>query len=149
MTSQRHRRDALPWFFAMHGFTVLHRKMAEIGRGAAYMGFSTSNSSIKLQLLLRREWRSPQGVDKVRGLLPSLGITPTIGGVAAISAEIEPEKFKDLFGVTATETAPRPPGERDFGQSGGNISPDLKVPEPLSEFVESISAAPGHIYLKN
>jgi hypothetical protein len=108
-----------------------------------------SNAPIKLQILLRREWRNAQGVDKVRGLLPALGITPTIGGVAAISAEIEAEKFRELFGVTATPTAPQPPGERDFGKSGGYTSPDLKVPAALSEFVESISAAPGHIYLRD
>jgi hypothetical protein len=69
--------------------------------------------------------------------------------VAAISAEVEPEKFKDLFGVTATETAPQSPGGREFGRSGGNVSPDLKVPAALSDYVESISAAPGHIYLRN
>jgi hypothetical protein len=133
----------------MHGSAILHWKMAQIGQGLFTSGFSTSNSSIKLQLLLRREWRNSQGVDKVRGLLASLGITPTIGGVAAISAEVEPEKFKDLFGVTATETPPQSPGERDFGRSGGNVSPDLKVPAALSDYVESISAAPGHIYLQN
>jgi hypothetical protein len=108
-----------------------------------------SNAPIKLQILLRREWRNAQGVDKVHGLLPALGITPTVGGVAAISAEIEAEQFKELFGVTATATAPQPPGERDFGKSGGYTSPDLKVPAALSEFVESISAAPGHIYLRD
>jgi hypothetical protein len=114
----------------------------------AYLEASTPSSSVKLQLLLRKEWRNPQGIEKVRGILSSLGLSPTAGGLVTISADIEPEKFKNMFGVTATETAPQPPGEREAGRSGGYISPDLKVPAALSDYVESISAAPGHIYLQ-
>jgi hypothetical protein len=51
-----------------------------------------------------------------------------------------------MFGVTATETAPRPPGKTDFGVSGGHVSPDLKVPDALADHVDSITAAPGHSY---
>jgi hypothetical protein len=109
---------------------------------------ATPKPSIKLQILLRREWRTPQGVETVQGLLRSLGLMPTAGGLATISADIEPEKLEEIFGVTATETAPQPPGGREFGRSGGNISPELKVPAALSDYVESISAAPGHIYLQ-
>jgi hypothetical protein len=68
--------------------------------------------------------------------------------LATISAEIAPEKFKEMFGVTATETAPQSPGAQESGRSAGNVSPDLKVPAALSDFVQSISAAPGHIYLQ-
>jgi hypothetical protein len=104
--------------------------------------------SIKLQLLLRSNWRSPQGLDKVRQILASLGLTPTAGGLATISAEVEPEKFKEIFGVTATETAPQPPAGQEFGRSGGYTSPELQVPAALSEYVQSISTASGHIYLR-
>ncbi len=107
-----------------------------------------SDPSIKLQLLLRANWRSPQGLDKVREILASLGLTPTAGGLVTISAEVEPEKFKEVFGVTAIETTPQPPGAQEFGRSGGYNSPELQVPTALSEYVQSISAAPGHTYLR-
>ena len=107
-----------------------------------------SDSLIKLQLLLRANWRNPQGLDKVREILASLGLTPTTGGLVTISAEVEPEKFKEVFGVTAIETAPQPPGAQEFGRSGGYTSAELQVPAALSEYVQSISAAPGHTYLR-
>jgi hypothetical protein len=112
------------------------------------LGGPTSNSSIKLQILLRREWRTPQGIEKVREILRSIELIPTSGGAATISAEVEPKQFEETFGVTATATAPQPPGKNEFGGSAGYVSPDLKVPAALSEFVESISAAPGHSYLR-
>ena len=65
-----------------------------------------------------------------------------------MSAEVEPAKFKEIFGVTATETPPRPPGAQDFGTSGGYSSPELQVPATLSEYVQSISAASAHTYLR-
>jgi hypothetical protein len=107
-----------------------------------------SDPSIKLQLLLHSNWRSPQGLDKVREILASLGLTSTAGGLVTISAEVEPEKFKEIFGVTATETAPQPPGAQEFGRSGGYSSPELQVPAALSEYVQSISTASGHTYLR-
>jgi hypothetical protein len=108
----------------------------------------TSNASIKLQILLRSEWRNPEGVDKVRQLLSSLGMTPTAAGLATLSAELDAGKFKATFGVTAAETPPASPAKADFGRSGGYVSQDLKVPAALSEFVQSISAAPSHLYLE-
>jgi hypothetical protein len=105
-------------------------------------------ASIKLQILLRREWRTAQGVAKTQEIMRSLGLVPSAGGLATVSADIEPDKFKDMFGVTATETAPQPPGQQSAGTSGGYVSPDLKVPAALSDYVQSISAAPGHIYLQ-
>ena len=108
----------------------------------------TSSPSIKLQILLRSEWRTPEGLAKVQRILRALGMAPTAAGAVTISAEVEPDKFEEMFGVTATATTPQPPGKGDFGKSGGTISPDLKVPAALSDFVESISAAPGHYYLQ-
>jgi hypothetical protein len=106
-------------------------------------------STIKLQILLRSEWRTPEGLEKVQAMLRALGMAPTAAGAVTISAEVEPDKFQKMFGVTITATPPQPPGKGDFGKSGGNVSPDLKVPAALSDFVASISTAPGHYYLQN
>jgi len=109
---------------------------------------STSDSLVKLQVLLRREWRTPEGIEEVSGLLTSMGITPTATGLATISADVEQERFEKLFGQTAREIAPKPPGERNFGESGGHVTPELTVPAPLRQHVQSISAAPPHIYFQ-
>jgi hypothetical protein len=108
----------------------------------------TSSSSIKLQILLRREWRSSDGVEKVREILSSIGLTPTIAGAATISAEMDLKSFEKTFGVVATETPQQPPHNNELGRSAGHVSPDLKIPAALSDYVESISAASGHIYFQ-
>ena len=81
-------------------------------------------------------------------ILRTIGLIPTMGGAATISAEVDPKQFEQTFGVTATETAPQPPRNSEFGMSSGHVSPDLKIPAALSDFVENISAAPGHSYLQ-
>jgi len=111
-------------------------------------GIPTSSSSIKLQILLRREWRSPDGLNKVKEILPSIGLTLTAAGATTISAEVEPKAFEETFGVVATESTRQLPGNNEFGRSAGHNSPDLKVPAALSDFVESISAAPAHSYFQ-
>jgi hypothetical protein len=108
---------------------------------------STSNPPILLQILLRKEWRTADGVEEVRKILVSLGLKPTGSGLATLSAEATPERFESLFGVKATEIAPRGPGPADFGTSAGYVSPDLTVPVQLAKYVQSISAAPPHTYL--
>jgi hypothetical protein len=79
----------------------------------------------------------------------SVGLTPTASGLATISAEVTPEHFESLFGVAAREIALRSPSKRDFGRSGGHTSAKLTVPPPLAQYVESISAAPPHLYLQH
>jgi hypothetical protein len=79
----------------------------------------------------------------------SLGMTPTVSGLATISAEVTPDCFEALFGVAAREIAPRSPGQTDFGKSGGQASPKLTVPQPLTLYVEGISPAPPHLYLQH
>jgi len=98
--------------------------------------------------LLRREWRTSEGIEEVRKILTSIGLKPTASGAATISAEAEPERFESLFGVKATEIAPRGPGGTDFGASGGHDSPELAVPAQLAQYVQSISAAPPHTYFE-
>ena len=110
---------------------------------------STSSPPVKLQLLLHREWRTADGIEEVRKILDSLGITLTASGLATISADIEAERFESVFGVKATRIAARGPGAEDFGTSGGHQSVDLAVPAQLEKYVASISAAPPHSYLQN
>jgi hypothetical protein len=110
---------------------------------------STASALIKLQILLRRQYRTPEAADQVRKILLSLGLTPTAVGLATLSADAEPSRFESLFGVKTTEILPRPPGKTDFGASGGHVSPDLPVPATLQPYVESISAAPPHTYLQH
>jgi hypothetical protein len=109
---------------------------------------STSNPPILLQILLRKESRTADGIAAVQKILRSLGLKPTASGLATISAEAQPEQFEALFGVKATEIAPRGPGETDFGASGGHASADLTVPAQLAQHVQNISTAPPHTYLQ-
>ena len=109
---------------------------------------ATSNSPIKLQILLRGEWRTAAGIEEVRKLLASLGLKPTASGLATISAEAEPAHFESLFRVKASELAPPTPGG-SFGISGAPASADLAVPQQLAKYVASISAAPTHTYLRD
>lgn len=76
-----------------------------------------------------------------------MGIKPTIAGAATISAELEPERFAEVFGTRAIEIAPQVPGATDFGKSAGHVSAELVVPSLLLPYVESISVAPPHTYL--
>jgi hypothetical protein len=108
---------------------------------------STSNPPILLQILLRKDSRTADGVEAVRRILVALGLKPTASGLATISAEATPEQFESLFGVKATEIAPREGSTTDFGSSGGHVSAELAVPAPLAKYVQSISAAPPHTYL--
>jgi hypothetical protein len=110
---------------------------------------STSNLPIKLQILLRKEWRTSAGIEEVARILASIGLKMTSSGLATISAEAEPERFESLFGVKASEIASRGPSGTDFGTSGGHESADLTVPAQLANYVASISVAPPHTYLED
>jgi hypothetical protein len=89
---------------------------------------------IKLQILLRAECRTPQGIGDAKRALSSLGIASTGHGDATISAEIDAEDFEKLFGSAAT--APRSWNE------------NLAVPSALRSHVQSISVAPPHLYMQ-
>jgi hypothetical protein len=82
---------------------------------------------IRLQVLLRDNWRHDEGVRLVQNRLKSLGITPTAAGHVTVSAETSPETFRDTFGHDESSGA------------------SLTVPPMLAPFVESISIAPPHI----
>ena len=40
--------------------------------------------AIKLQILLRKAWRTPEGLAAVKRIAQSLGITPTASGAVAL-----------------------------------------------------------------
>ena len=94
---------------------------------------------MKIQVLLHPQQRNPSGVENAKQILQSLGIRPTAAGAASISAEADPEKFQSIFGIPPPENLP------PDAVSG----PSLSVPEPLKDYVESISIAPRHIYMNN
>ena len=92
---------------------------------------------MKLQLLVRPQYRSPEGIAAVKAKAQTLGIIPTAQGAATISAEADADTFQSLFGT--------PPNESLFNNP--STSPTLPVPEPLKEHVESVSVAPRHVYM--
>ncbi len=100
---------------------------------------------IKIQILLREDWRSPAGVKKVQEVAGTLGMKPTSSGLATLSAEMEPRVFESLFKQKVGEVSSCPPGKGDFGSPGGAVSGALQVPESLREWVENITVAPPHI----
>ncbi|MGK7914684.1 MAG: hypothetical protein AB4038_03940 [Prochloraceae cyanobacterium] len=98
---------------------------------------------VNISMLLRKPWRTSEGVMRVREIANSLGITVTTGGHISLSGKVERESFEQIFGVVPTHIAPEPPTERDFGTTGGYASEEeLAVPEALSEYVETISVVP-------
>ena len=102
---------------------------------------------VKLQLLLRKQWRTPEGVESVRKAAAAIGMTPTASGAASVSAEMDPAAFSKLFGQPVQHLPRRPAGPTDFGTSSGGASGPLKVPAALSDYVESITVAPPHLLL--
>lgn len=89
---------------------------------------------VKLQVLLRKERRTPEGMAAVRGILESLGITPSASGSATVSATVEAGRLEAIFGPVA----PVIQFQADT----------LPIPEALTEYVESITVAPKHIHME-
>jgi len=100
---------------------------------------------IKLQILLHQPWRTSEGIERVRELIKSLGIKPTVDGRTTVSAEISKDAFDAIFKIPVQKVAAQPPGSRDFGRSGGDVSGDLPIPEALREYVESITVASPYL----
>jgi hypothetical protein len=89
---------------------------------------------IRLQVLLRPEWRNPRGVSEVERALRDLGFEVTGAGRASISARAAPTTFSQAFAGHSTTEGDESPGDRR----------DLPVPAPLAGQVESITVAPQH-----
>jgi len=100
---------------------------------------------VKVQILLRKQWRTPEGIATVKTIAASLGITPTTSGIASVSGEMDSQAFKILFGAEIRRVRPRPPRGTHYGSPGGVVSGTLRIPEPLQEYVESVTVAPVHI----
>lgn len=94
---------------------------------------------IKLQVLLHKPRRNPEGIAKVQSLMQSLGITTTASGAATVSAEIDPTSVESVFGTRLSAD------EKQSFAKGATETLEFPVPESLREFVESITVAPRHI----
>lgn len=90
---------------------------------------------MQLQLLLRPQARTPEGKEAARGICESMGIHVTAEGAVSFSAAVDDDRFTSLFGYV--------PGP----ELASLTAPPLKVPSQLSEFVETISVPPPHIYM--
>ena len=85
--------------------------------------------TLRLQILLSKQFRTPDVVAKVRVILESLGIVPSSSGVASISATVDERLTEAVFG------------------SKPSADGVLPIPRVLKDYVESISVAPDHIYM--
>jgi hypothetical protein len=96
-------------------------------------------------MLLRQPWRNAKGIKQLRQRAKELGIKPTAEGLTTVSAEITKDAFETIFKTPIQEAPARPPGDKDFGRSGGHVSGDLPIPKPLEEYVESITVASPYL----
>jgi len=90
---------------------------------------------MQLQLLLKQHARNSEAKEAVRRICESLGIHLTAEGAVSASATVDDDQFNSLFGHAA-------------GKNSASLSaPPLKVPDQLSDLVETISVPPSHIYM--
>jgi len=89
---------------------------------------------VRLQILLRKERRTPESVAAVRRILESLGIRVSASGAATVSAAVEADRIEAIFG----EVRPLIQFRTDT----------LPIPELLRDYLESVSVSPKHIYLE-
>lgn len=96
---------------------------------------SRAAGSIALQLLVKPEHRTDQGIQRVRNALESAGLRVTAVGRATASARISAGTFEQTFGQAVPSTA------ADAGPSQSDET-DLPVPPALQPYVQSITVAP-------
>ena len=106
------------------------------------------SAPINISILLRKSWRTSEGIARVKETVSSLGITPSASGRVSVSGKVPVDSFVKLFGVSPTAVEATPPGNSDFGSPGGYMT-EMKLPVPakLKEFVESISVVPPAVRL--
>jgi len=98
------------------------------------------SSTINITMLLRKDWRTPEGIARVKEIAGSLDIRPSASGRTSISGKMPLESFVKIFQVSPTQVEPRSPGKSDFGSPGGyTIETELHVPNQLKAYVEIIS----------
>lgn len=106
-------------------------------------------STINISILLRKKWRTPQGIARVKEIASSLEIHPSASGRTSISGKIPLESFVKLFQVSPIPVAPKSPGEGDFGSpSGYTIETELQIPTQLKEYIEVISLVSPAVRLR-
>lgn len=107
------------------------------------------SATINISMLLRKKYRTPEGLARVKEIANSLEIRPSASGRASISGKIPLESFVSLFQVSPIPVEPKPRGESDFGSPGGyTVESDLEIPAQLKEFVEVISLVSPAIRLR-
>jgi hypothetical protein len=93
-------------------------------------------SPVRLQILLRKESRTPEGRRRVEEACRTLDLETTGVGVASLSARASSAAYQRLFGGV-------PPGEAAL------TTATLPVPEVLRADVESITLSPPHILFRD
>ena len=98
------------------------------------------STTVNISMLLRKKWRTPEGLARVKEIADSLEIRPSASGRASISGKMPLESFVKLFQVSPVAVEPKLRGERDFGSPGGfTVESDLEIPTQLKDYVEVIS----------
>jgi hypothetical protein len=107
------------------------------------------SSTLNISILLRKDWRTAEGIARVKEIVGSLGIRPSASGRVSISCKIPIESFVKLFQVSPTPVEPKAPGESDFGSPGGYmVETELQIPTQLKEYVEAISLVSPAVRLR-
>ena len=96
---------------------------------------------VRLQVLLRSDWRNEQGRSDVAATLRKLGLEVTGTGQASISARASSAVVTELFGA-------KPPVAKSAGQVGLTDA-ELSVPDALAERVQRITIAPQHVAMSD
>ena len=95
---------------------------------------------IRLQMLLRTEYRTEKGRAEAISAIEKLGLEVTGRGLATISASGSEDQVAAIFGVELAT-----PNRDQHDLSGG----ELTVPSALGESVERISVAPQHVQMSD
>jgi hypothetical protein len=121
--------------------TVVTRYLRELDRVFSFDDNDVypSEVGVRLQVLLKTAWRNEIGYAAVTRVLKELGIVPTASGAASLSVRLSPATFAKVFKVATSDLE---------AQASSGDESVLPVPPPLREFVESITIAPQHLYLR-
>lgn len=101
------------------------------------------NHPINVAMTLKSSARVPVVIAEIQEIAQKLGFQTTTTGRASISFRTDPETFQRVFGVSARLISPQPSRDGDFGAQGGYlVDTDLKIPEELQQYVETIGVMP-------
>jgi len=107
------------------------------------------SSTINISILLRKDWRTAEGMARVKEIAGSLDMRPSGSGRVSISGKIPIESFVKLFQVLPIPIEPKSPGESDFGSPGGyTVETELQIPTQLKKYVEAISLVSPAVRLR-